>query len=412
MRLPEKTGELSLLDIFTLAPFTFTFTSSDQEELWQKAGCSYRIEMLMDWGCNYIMSVANRESAAEALKKIPFIVVAELFNTELTEGFADIVLPDLCYLEQDGWVEGTQTNFNWAPGLDDWSFHIMQRVVEPKGDRKDYYEFMLELAERLGVPRETINNFLNGVLRLEKENQLGLEEKPTPAAVGDKLVKTWFGPEHNWEWFKKNGFIRWPKKVEEAYWRQFLDIRVPIYLEYMVEMGKRVGEICKETGLEVDMSQYTPLISWFPCPPHKAKDSSYDLICYSYRDVLHAGSHTMEQPWLDEASRMNPYTYNITMNIRTAREHGIEEGDIIEIESQEGRKVQGPVKLIEGQHPMLVGIAACSGHWAKGMPIARGKGTNYDHLMEIDLQHMDPVSLNIETATRIKVKKVEERSDL
>jgi hypothetical protein len=25
----------------------------------------------------------------------------------------------------------------------------------------------------------------------------------------------------------------------------------------------------------------------------------------------------MEQPWLDEASRMNPYTYNVTMN--TAR---------------------------------------------------------------------------------------------
>jgi len=27
----------------------------------------------------------------------------------------------------------------------------------------------------------------------------------------------------------------------------------------------------------------------------------------------------MEQPWIDEASRMNPYTYNITMNADTGR---------------------------------------------------------------------------------------------
>jgi len=409
IKLPEKRGQLSLLDVFSLAPFTFTFTSTDQEELWQKAGCAHRIEMLMDWGCNYIMSVANHESAAEALKKIPYIVVTELFNTELTEGFADIVLPDLCYLEQNSWVEGTQINFNWAPGLDDWCFHIMQRVVEPKGERMDYYEFIVDLVERLGVPRVEINNFLNAMLGLDKENRLEKDEKPTAAVVGDRLVKNWFGREHDWEWFKKNGFIRWPKRVEEAYWRCFLDIRVPIYLEYMVEIGKRVGEICKETGLDVDMSQYTPLLSWFPCPPHKVKDPSYDLICYSYRDVLHTGSHTMEQPWLDEASRINPYTYNITMNIQAGRQHGIEDGDIIEIESQGGRKVRGPVKLVEGQHPMLIGIAACSGHWAKGLPVARGKGTNYDELMEIDLQHVDPVSLNIETATRVRVKKVKQK---
>ncbi len=41
----------------------------------------------------------------------------------------------------------------------------------------------------------------------------------------------------------------------------------------------------------------------------------------------------------------------------------------------------------------------------QGMPIARGKGTNYDRLMEIDLDHDDPVSLNIETATRVRVRK-------
>ncbi len=78
------------------------------------------------------------------------------------------------------------------------------------------------------------------------------------------------------------------------------------------------------------------------------------------------------------------------------------------MESNTGGKVRGTLKTLEGQHPQTMGIAACSGHWAKGMPVARGKGTNYDTLMANDLQHVDPVSLNIETAARVRVRKVEE----
>jgi molybdopterin-containing oxidoreductase family molybdopterin binding subunit len=115
---------------------------------------------------------------------------------------------------------------------------------------------------------------------------------------------------------------------------------------------------------------------------------------------------TMELPWLDEASRMNPYTYNITMNRSAATKKGIKDGETIELETAYGRKVRGTVKLMEGQHPQTVGIAACSGHWAKGQPIARGKGANFNTLLELDLKHVDPVSHNIETAVRVKVSRV------
>jgi molybdopterin-containing oxidoreductase family molybdopterin binding subunit len=114
----------------------------------------------------------------------------------------------------------------------------------------------------------------------------------------------------------------------------------------------------------------------------------------------------MEQPWLDEASMMNPYTYNITMNIDTARAKGLKDEDIIELATPYGRKVKGTLRLMEGQHPQTVGIAACSGHWAKGQPIARGKGTNFDILLELDSKHVDPYSGNIETSVRVNVKKL------
>ena len=119
----------------------------------------------------------------------------------------------------------------------------------------------------------------------------------------------------------------------------------------------------------------------------------------------------MEQPWLDEASKMNPYTYNITMNRSTAFKKGLKEGNVIEVESFSGRKVYGRLKLLEGQHPQVLGIAANAGHWAKGQPIAKGKGTNFDTLLELDQEHLDPISTTIETSAKTRVRKVRRRPD-
>ena len=127
---------------------------------------------------------------------------------------------------------------------------------------------------------------------------------------------------------------------------------------------------------------------------------------------MHSASMTMEQPWLDEASQMNPYTYNITMNATTGRQKGLKDGDVIEVESYQGRKVTGTVKMLEGHHPQTVGIAATAGHWAKGQPVARGKGTNFDNLLPMDHEHTDPISGNIETSVRVSVKKIEKKEEL
>ena len=94
------------------------------------------------------------------------------------------------------------------------------------------------------------------------------------------------------------------------------------------------------------------------------------------------------------------------MNRETGEKKGLKEGDIIEIESFSGRKVQGKLKFMEGQHPQVVGIAACSGHWAEGQPVARGKGTNFDVLLEMDSEHLDPTNGTIETCARTRVRKI------
>jgi len=404
--LPHRADDASLQNIFTLAPFTFTYGSGDQEELWKKMGIAHNFEVMFSYGCNTVMSLANPVVTGESLKKIPFIVVFEIFNTELTEGFADIVLPDTVYLEEASWVEGYAFNFNHAPGMDDWCYHVQQPVVEQKPGVRNINDVIREILHRLGrTPR--VNDFYNYFCEFDEKNKLGPDERPTQDGMCDKALKYFFGEEHDWEYFKKHGFIRWPKKVEEVYWRYFIDARHPIYLEYLIDIGERVKALTQDAGITVNVDQYNPLISWFPCTIHRLADPEYDLYCFSYRDILHTGSHTMQQPWIDEASRMNPYTYNITINSETAKNKGLEDGDTIEIESYTGGKVRGPIKLMEGQHPQVLGIAACSGHWTKGMPIARGKGVHYDALMACDLEHVDPISLNIETAARVKIRKVE-----
>ena len=407
IKMPENTlGKTPLATNSTVGAWN-NFYRSDKDEIWQAMGSPDRleVEMILSWGCNSVMSCASAYIAEEVLKKIPFIVVFDLFNNETTEGFADIVLPATSYLEEADGEGLADQNFNQAPGLDDWCLHIVQPTVELKPGRRQWETILMELADRVGIKEKYIDE-INGSLDLDGDYALKPTDEYTPELTLDRVMKKRFGDEHDWEWIKEHGFMRWPKKVEEAYWRYFLDARAPIYLEYMVDEGEKEKEIAGEIGIDLDLSQHTPLISWFPCSPHLEKDPQYDLYCFSYRDVLHTGSNTMEQPWLDEASRMNPYTYNITMNLDTAKKKGLKDGDTVEIATAYGRKVQGTLKLMEGQHPQTMGIVACSGHWAKGQPIALGKGTNFDILLELDHKHVDPYSHNIETSVRVSVKKV------
>jgi molybdopterin-containing oxidoreductase family molybdopterin binding subunit len=404
-RTPEFHRDPSLHDIFVFMLHSPFIASSDQQEIWQKIGWDGGIEMMISWGANTIMSVANRDVVAETLKRIPFIVVSELYSTELAEGFADILLPDTCYLEESDWVQGSGLAFNYPFGQDDWAYHILQAVVEPQYGRRNFHDVMWELIDRIGR-WDQFMEIINKTYDLADEYKIGPGERITRLDLCDRMVKSIFGPEHDWEWFKRHGFITWPKKVEEAYWRWFTDCRVPIYLEHLIDAGEKTGEITSKLGIDIDISQYTPLISWTPCSIHRVDDTSYDLYCFSYRDILHTGSHTMEQPWLDEVSSINPYTYNIAMNTGTARQKGLKDGDLVELESVAGRKIDGRLKVLTGIHEKTVGIAACSGHWAKGMPVAKGKGANFDILMEIDLKHCDPICLNLETAVRVKVRKI------
>ncbi len=424
-------ADVCFKDLVPTASFSPHPATSDFEDYWNKAGRPYEIKVALIYGANFARTTQNREVVTEFFKKVPFTVSINTTFNEFNEGFADIVLPDTHSMESWGLFEQHAPFFTWPIGLEGWYFPLRQPVVKPQYERRQVIEILWELMDRLGM-REQLNHYYNvyfssfggealiggdikgmrAAFGIDKSKVVELikpEEKITYPELIDRVLKYYFGPDHGLDYFKEHGYIHWPKRVREAYWRPFVKARVPIYQEHIAELRPHVMENARKIGLELEWEQWTPLLSYFKPQVAKEGDSEYDLYCFSYRDILHAGSGTMEAPWLDEASRLSPYTYTITMNADTAAEKGLKDGDLICLETPYGRKVTGYLKTMQGMHPKTVSIAACSGSWAKGQPVAFGKGTNFNILLESDFKHVCPISFSQETAARVKVYKTNRR---
>lgn len=400
---PRRPDSIGFVEMFPLSHVSPLMASSDQNFWWDKFDLPYRPKMMLNYGANSVMSVGNKEAVAESLKGYDFIVSFDLFLNEFSD-FADIILPDLSYLEVVDPRPNFPFIFNHPAGEGEWGWPIRQPVVEATHERRSARDVMLQLAYRLGMGPE-INMGINGYYGLDGPQMLDPKKTYTMDEISDHELKHKFGPERGLDWFKENGVITWPKKVEEVYWRPFVDVRVPIYHEYLIGLGEQTGKLFADAGLPFDQTFYGPLPEWLPCPSHEVKDVSFDLYAFYYRDAIQANGFTMENPWIDETARMDPFSYRIAINADTARKKGLVDNDVVNLETPTGRTVTGRVKLTEGIHPEAVGIAACAGHWTKHQPIAKGKGVFFNDLLEVDFEHTSPVNLNLDLCAKVKVAK-------
>lgn len=397
-RMPEQVG---LNDLFVLCQSSPFFDASDREELWEKLALPYRPEILLNYGANSLMSVGNKETVAKALSSYQFIVSFDLFLTEFS-AFADVVLPDCSYLESVDSRPNFPFIFNLPGGMGEWCWPIKQPTTEPEGQQRRCSEILIELADRIGM-REDLNAAYNAVLKLEAPFRLEGGRKYSYEEVCDAELKSNFGAERGLEWFKKNGLIKWPKNPQEVYWRHFVDVRVPIYWEFLPVLREKIAAIAEPKGLKIPENYYEPLPDWIPCQSHANGRAGYDLYAFYYRDVIHTNSFTMENPWLDEAARLDPYSYTVVIHKETGRRKGLKEGEEIRVETESGRRVKGKVHLTEAIHPEALGIAACAGHWGDGMPVAKGKGVFFNDLLEVDFDHVSPVNLNLDLCVKVRV---------
>lgn len=97
-------------------------------------------------GSNFVVNEGNSHEVWEALRKLDFMVAADLFMTPTAE-LADLVLPAAHWLETDTplapWKDMGRHKFNYVMAA--------PRVVEPAGECRDDRRIILELAEAKGA---------------------------------------------------------------------------------------------------------------------------------------------------------------------------------------------------------------------------------------------------------------------
>ena len=362
----------------------------------------YKIEVNLHVGSNYVMTFANPKAVEQAFRDV-FQVSFALFLDESTY-LSDIILPAASYLER---FSHTADWMSSNSPVGDWCYHLRQPVVEPIGQRRSACEVLLDLAERLEM-RDEFYNFINLMLDLKPPYALDSSRIYSWEEIVDHRYKSLFGDQRGLDWFKQHGVIKWPKKVEEVYWKAFTNVRVPIYFEWFKSLGEKVQNMAEELGIELDTSAFQPLPEWRPCHAHREDGKDHGLYAVYYKFPMQTFSGTYDNPWLDEVSEIDRFAYRVAINTQAARRRKIQEGDWIEITSATtGNSVRGRAALTEGIHPEVIAIGGCGGHWSKYLPIAsqEGKGLCFEWLMPVGLDNLDIPSLTQDQCVRVKVAK-------
>ena len=414
LREPKAPTRLDLQEMFPTSVYNcFTILDPNNEKIWEQFKIPYRPEIMINFGTNSVMTNSNAKDITENfLKKFKFIFSFDIYLTEFTDAVADIVLPDTCYLERYTPAVTFPSIFSHPQGLGKWGWQIRQPVVEPMYERRDFSEVMLELAKRLGLA-DKYYEAINDTVPVRYGGPLSEENKLKPGGdydwqeICDRLIRDRFGPDKGLEYLKKDGVITWDKKVEEIYWKWFLDVRVPIYFEFFSVGGQKAKKIAEQFGAGdmLDWSRFKALPDYYPCPTHKYDGTEYDMYVFYWRAVMHTNSMTMQNPWLDELAENDPYVYKIQIHEETAKEKGFKDLDWIWIENPEGHRVKGQIKMTQGIEPHHLAIAACAGHWTPHQPIAKGKGVFYNDLVEADIAHTDPLTLTQDICLKAKIYK-------
>lgn len=365
-------------------------------------GLGYTPEMQIFFATNRPMSTSDPMKQLEGMKKT-FNVVIDIVNTE-TAQFADLVLPDLTYLE--AWHFSPT---RWTPGTKHTA--IRQPMANVYNLPHDAASILWELAKRLGI-RDTYVDNLNKNWGL-KEHKFEKGRDYTPREMVEVI---WTEKAHKpFQYALDHAFTG--KKVDtkhryleglEAKCKGAGKPRMKLYTDQLVESYLKVEKTVKANNISnIDLAGYKlayspiPLTDHaFPTPHREAKDFPLYLITHK-RMYRNQAGNTAQNPILNA---LGPDTQEntIAVNADTAKGLGIKDGDTVVVESRVG-KAKGKVQLTQGIRPDTIAVSYHHGHWSLGFPDYAKKGTWINPTMEL---HPDKVSgMNSFNDTKVKLYK-------
>jgi len=401
-RTPTNPVRMDIGELFPLASHFHTLlpvTAKDPSAY----GLSYGLEVLMHTPVNSLLSSFGDIKDVERLYSSLRFMVGFAVEINETNLFDDVILPFPTYLERYDFLTGLATYSIPPCGEHDFHWQIRHPVVELPPGMRHPQDIIVELADRLGILGD-LYRILNHTFVIKDDYALKPGKRYAISEVIDRQVRSWFGEEHGLDWFKEHGVLRLPRTVKENYIGPFLEARVPIYLEHFLDRGEELKGVLDKMGLSWDLSDYKPLSEWMPCPSyHAIQKGDFDLIAIHFKFPYVYGSFGNENPWVNEICEQTN-AYSILINATVAKAKGISNGDSVWLESPV-RKVRATAKLSECVHPDAVGVGGHFGHWAPGMPVARGKGVSLNALLPSDLDHIDMISTALDHCVQVKVYK-------
>jgi anaerobic selenocysteine-containing dehydrogenase len=285
----------------SVLPGTYTLPQSIVKAVIEEK--PYPIHVAYIQACNPLITYSNAQRTYQALQKLPFLAVADMFMTP-TAALADIVLPVASYLEYNSIV---------APPY--YPVAQVQQKVTQVGECRSDFEILSALARRMGMGEyfwEGEQEFLDDILK-----PVGLtfdEFRKVGVISGAKQYRL----------YKKNGFQTSSGKVE-------------LYSSQLEGRG------------------FEPLPAYHELPETPYSDpelgKEYPLILASWKSAPYRHSGGRQIASLRD-SHPAPVTH---INPETAQRLGIGDGDWVYIETERGR-IKQKANLSADIDPRVVGV--------------------------------------------------------
>ncbi len=321
--------------------------------------------------------------------RIPHVVVIDAYDSE-TVAFADIVLPDTTYLERWDAASLQDRPISEPDGPAD---SIRQPVVEPPPGVRPAADVLIELANRLALPRfvengvRQFNSYFDFLQKWETEpgSGVGILAGRRGAAGQEALVGSpnmqqlesyannkafWFYElPHDIKYYRmaNQRYLEWATAAK------FLANPEPIVLNFYSEVmqtfrlaGQGLWPGKKPTAPELQdrlATYFDPLPSWYaPFEDQIPQSAEFPLKILTQRPMTHYHSWGSQNAWLRQLLNENP----LFMNPQMARQLGLHDGQWIWIESRLG-KMTATLRFSDAVEPHTVwtwnAIAKAPGSW-------------------------------------------------
>jgi anaerobic selenocysteine-containing dehydrogenase len=265
--------------------------------------------------------------AAEMIKNIPLIVSFSPFLDE-TAQLADLILPDHSFLES--WDLRSTSSLKGEPAIG-----LMQPVVKSEVDSRQTADVLIEVGKRLEIPLA-----FGSAEEVIRQAAAGLAKARAGSITADS-------PEDFWTAFSERGV--WIAEGTPA--GATVSGGTPRFDDHGPELD--IGTRSKDVVAELN-----DLMS----KPQGEGDFPLELLAYEHA-TLGLGEHA-HLPWLQELP--DPMTSVIwgswvEINPKTAASLGIADGDLVEVQTSEGR-VRAPAVLYPPIRPEVIAMPYGQGH--------------------------------------------------